>query len=68
MLTKYDEFMSHQIAFTFDHVETSSRQWTERIILHTHDTQGKFHLSNGFSLYRNRNVIDAFACLNLDVV
>lgn len=66
MLTKYDEFLCHQIASTFGHVETSARQWTERVILHTHDTEGKFHLSNGFGIYRNRNITDAYACLNLD--
>jgi len=63
MLTKYDEFLCHQIVSTFDHVETSAREWTERVILHTHDTSGKFHLSNGFGLYTNRNIIDAFGCL-----
>jgi len=66
MLTKYDEYLCHQIPSTFDHVETSSRQWTERIILHTHDTTGQLHMSNGFGLYQNRNIIDAFACLTVD--
>ncbi len=66
MLTRYDEFLCHQIASTFDHVETSAREWTERIIIHTHDTSGRFHLSCGMGIYRNRNVTDAFACLTLD--
>ncbi len=66
MLTKYDEFMCHQIVSTFDHAETSARQWTERIIIHTHDATGKFHMSNGLGIYRNRNIIDAFACLTLE--
>lgn len=62
MLTQYDEYFCHQIVSTLDHVETSARQWTERVILHTHDTQGNLHMSNGFGIYRNRNIIDAFAC------
>ncbi|MFO8011037.1 MAG: hypothetical protein R6U89_09535 [Dehalococcoidia bacterium] len=66
MLTKYDELMCHQIVSTFDHVETSARQWTERVILHTHDDSGRIHMSNGFGIYRNRNIIDAFACLTVD--
>ena len=66
MITKYDEMLCHQIVSTFDHVETSARQWTERVILHTHDTSGKRHLSNGFGIYRNRNIIDAFGCLTLE--
>ena len=51
MLTKYDELMCHQIVATFDHVDTSARHWTERVILHTHDDSGKLHMSNGFGLY-----------------
>jgi hypothetical protein len=66
MLTKHDELMCHQIVSTFDHVETSARQWTERIILHTHDSSGRLHLTNGLGVYRNRNVIDAFACLAVE--
>ena len=51
MLTKYDEFLCHQIATTFDHVNTSAREWTERVIAHYHDNSGKYHLSLGFGLY-----------------
>ena len=66
MLTKYDEFLCHQVATTFDHVDTSAREWTERVIVHFGHTEGKCHLSLGFGLYPNRNVIDAFALLNVD--
>lgn len=66
MLTKYDEFLCHQAATTFDHVNTSAREWTERVIAHYHDNSGKYHLSLGFGLYPNRNVIDAFACLTIE--
>jgi hypothetical protein len=66
VLTKYDEFLCHQIETTFDHVNASAREWTERVILHHHDTKGKYQLSLGFGLYPNRNVIDAFGLLTLD--
>jgi hypothetical protein len=66
MLTKYDEFLCHQTVSTFDHPKTSARQWTERVILHTHDATGKLHMSNGFGIYRNRNIMDAFACCTID--
>ena len=63
---EYDEFLCHQTATTFDHVNTSAREWTERDIAHYHDNSGKYHLIHGFGLYPNRNVIDAFACLTID--
>ena len=66
MLTKYDEFLCHQIESTFDHVGTSAREWTERVILHFGDQSGKFHFSAGFGLYPNRNIIDAFGIVNID--
>jgi len=66
MLTKYDEFLCHQIETTFDHVVTSAREWTERIIVHIHDTTGRFYLCHGFGVYPNRNVIDTFALLTVD--
>jgi len=66
MLTKYDEFLCHQIVSTFDHVETSAREWTERIWLNIHDTSGKFHLLAGFGKYPNRNVMDAFGTIAVE--
>lgn len=66
MLTKYDEMLCHQIETTFDHVVTSAREWTERVIVHIHDTAGKYYLCVGFGLYPNRNVIDCFALLTVE--
>ena len=62
MLTKYDELPCHQIVATFDSVETSAREWTERLWFCAHDISGKLQLVSGFGFYPNRNVIDAFAC------
>ena len=66
MLTKYDEFVCHQIVSTFDHVETSAREWTERVWLSAFDTSGKFHLGAGFGYYPNRNIIDAFGTIAVE--
>ncbi len=65
-LTKYDELTCHQTVSTFDHPETSDRAWTEKIWCHVHDTEGKLALALGFGVYPNRNVMDGFACLQLD--
>ncbi|MBL7119748.1 MAG: hypothetical protein ISS53_03585 [Dehalococcoidia bacterium] len=51
MLTKYDEFPCHQTVSTFDHVETSAREWTERIWFCVHDKSEKSHLLAGFGKY-----------------
>ena len=66
MLTKYDEFLCHQIASTFDHPATSAREWTERIWFLAHDTKGDFILVAGFGYYPNRNIMDAFTCLAIE--
>ncbi len=66
MLTKYDEMLCHQIVSTFDRVDTSAREWTERIWLSAHDTTGKFHLVAGFGHYPNRNIMDAFTCFAVE--
>ena len=66
MLTKYDDMMCHQIVSTFDRVETSAREWTERIWFSAHDTSGKSHLVAGFGYYPNRNIMDAFTCFAVE--
>jgi len=66
MLTRYDEFPCHQIVSTFNHVDTSAREWMERVIMHHHDMEGRFHLTCGIGWYPNRNVIDAFACFAVE--
>ena len=66
MLTKYDEMMCHQIVSAFDRVETSAREWTERVWFSAHDTSGKFHLVSGFGYYPNRNIMDVFACFAIE--
>lgn len=60
MIIKHDECLCHQIVSTFDHVETSDRQWYERTWLVAHDNSGEIMVDTGFGKYTNRNVMDAF--------
>ena len=66
MISKYDEFLCHQVVSTFDSVGTSAREWTERIWVSAHDTTGRCHLAVGFGIYPNRNIIDGFACFSVE--
>lgn len=63
MLKKNDEMLCHQVVSTFDSVGTSAREWTERVWVSIHDTEGKYHLVTGIGVYPNRNVMDAYVCL-----
>ena len=65
MLTKYDEFLCHQTVSPFDSIETSAREWTERVWFVVYDTSGESLLIAGLGMYANRNIVDAFACLNI---
>lgn len=66
MLTKYDEFLCHQIPTTFDHVETSAREWTERTWLTAHDNSGKVQFITSIATYPNRNVIDTYGTVSIE--
>jgi hypothetical protein len=66
MLTKFDEMTCHQIVSTFDAPLQTDRAWTEKIWCHVHDTTGKLALATGLGVYPNRNVLDAYGCLNVE--
>ena len=66
MIIKHDESFGHQIVATFDKVDTSAREWTERVWLSAYDLSGKHHLSAGFGYYPNRNVMDAYGTVNVE--
>jgi len=66
MLTKYDEFLCHQIVSTFDHVETSDRTWTERTWFTAFDTSGKIQLVTSVGYYPNRNIIDTYGAVAVE--
>ncbi len=66
MLTRYDELTCHQAVTTFDHPGPSDPAWTEKLWCNIHDTEGELVLATGFGVYPNRNVLDGYACVNLD--
>jgi hypothetical protein len=66
MLTRFDELTCHQIVSTFDAPQTTDRAWTEKLWMNVHDTAGKLVLATGFGVYPNRNVMDGYACVNLE--
>lgn len=66
MLTKYDDFVCHQIASTFDHPVTSDRSWCEKLWLTAHDPSGKLVIDTGYGYHPNRNVIDGHGGVTVD--
>lgn len=65
MLTKYDEFLCHQIGETFDTVGESSLNFAERIHFPDFEISGKFMIDCGFGVYPNRNVMEGFTCVSI---
>jgi len=66
LLTKHDELFCHQNVSTFDHVDTSDRQWYERFWFATHDNSGKILIDAGIGKYANRNVMDGYAGVSIE--
>jgi predicted transcriptional regulator len=65
-ITVADEWMCHQTVSTFDHVENSDPQWTERVWLAAFEKTGKFVFAFGMGKYTNRNVMDASLSIAVD--
>ncbi len=59
MISKFDEFLCHQIVASFDEVYTTDQQWYDRMWLTAHDSSGRILVDVGFGKYINRNVMDA---------
>jgi hypothetical protein len=66
VLTKFDEFTCHQIVSSFDSPESTDRAWTEKLWCNIHDTKGRLVMAIGMGVYPNRNVMDGYACIQLD--
>ncbi|WP_317928636.1 hypothetical protein [Halioxenophilus sp. WMMB6] len=60
MLSKYDEFLCHQTTNYLNEVNTSERNWTEKVWGAASNHDGSIMLDWGFGKYINRNVMDAF--------
>lgn len=60
MLTEQDDFFSHQMISTHDHVMLNDPTWAERAFF-TVSQPGQFLLEMGMSMYPNNNVIEGYA-------
>ncbi|MEO8804479.1 MAG: hypothetical protein ABI433_00230 [Burkholderiaceae bacterium] len=65
-VTAADEWMHHQTASTFDHVDNSDMQWTERVWLAAFEKTGRMQIAFGLGKYANRNVMDASIAITVD--
>lgn len=66
MLTPQDDLIGHQTTTTFDHVGTSDPSWMERLWYTGHPVPGGDMIFDiGLGYHPNRNVVDAFAGIEL---
>jgi len=61
VLTAHDEYFCHQTVKSFEDVESTDRNWTEKSYIVVYDTSGEVMVTIGLGKYINRNVMDAFA-------
>ena len=67
MLTPQDDLIGHQTPTTFDHVATSDPAWMERLWYTGHAVPaGNVIFDIGLGHHPNRNVMDAFAGVEID--
>lgn len=60
-LTAADEYFSHQTVQTFDEVQSTDRNWTEKSYCVAFDDSASVMVTFGLGKYTNRNVMDGFA-------
>lgn len=61
MLTKFDDYLTHQTPQSFAHVATSDRNFFDRYYFGCHDLSGDTFLVVAMGAYPNIGVMDAFA-------
>jgi len=61
MLSRLDDFLSHQICSTMDHVGDGDPRWFDRFWFNAHSIDGEMAVSQGIGVYPNMNVMDGFA-------
>lgn len=66
MLTDEDETFFHQAPLTFSQVTTSDHRFYDRVFFCAFAPDGSASVMLGMGLYKNMNVIDAFACVVKD--
>lgn len=60
-LTAADEYFCHQTIQTFDEVQSTDRNWTEKSYIVAYDDSASVMVTFGLGKYTNRNVMDGFA-------
>lgn len=60
-LTAADEYFCHQTVQTFEEVQSTDRNWTEKSYIVAFDDSASVMVTFGLGKYTNRNVMDGFA-------
>lgn len=60
-LTAADEYFCHQTVQTFEEVQSTDRNWTEKSYIVAFDDSASVMVAFGLGKYTNRNVMDAYA-------
>lgn len=64
-LTAADEYFCHQTVQTFEEVQSTDRNWTEKSYIVAFDDSASVMVAFGLGKYTNRNVMDGFAAVAL---
>ena len=64
-LTAADEYFCHQTVQTFEEVQSTDRNWTEKSYIVAFDDSATVMIAFGLGKYTNRNVMDGFAAVAL---
>jgi hypothetical protein len=66
MLSDHDESLFHQAPLTFSETVTSDHRFYDRVFFCSFAPDGSASAMLGMGVYKNMNVIDAFACIVKD--
>jgi hypothetical protein len=66
MLTALDESFMHQTALPFELCDTSDHRFFDRMVVTTNAPDGSAGLILGMGAYKNMNVLDGFAAVQVD--
>jgi hypothetical protein len=64
-LSRFDEYLTHQTADTFDHVYTSDRNFYDRYYFNMHASSDELFVIMGLGQYPNLGVTDAFITVSI---
>src|SRR3989304_5026273 len=64
MLTRFDDYMMHQIPANFGQTLTTDRRWFDRYWSNIHLINGELTICQGLGVYLNTNVMDGFSIVD----